>query len=441
MFLTRAKPLLPRGLYGRAALILILPVVLLQLFVSVSFVQRHYEGVTEQMTRSILYDLGLVTEELAAAPSLAAAQLRAGELGRALQIAIALPVADAPAEDWRQPWDLSARVVTEMAGAALPGFTAISFQDKRRVRLWLSTERGEMRVTFRRTRVSASNPHQLLLWTIVFGLLFAMIAYAFLRSQLRPIKRLAAAASAYGKGRVLPYRPGGAVEVHQAGQAFVDMRDRIEAQREARVLMLSGISHDLRTPLTRLHLGLELMSEEEAEPLRRDVRDMERMVAAFLDFARGDSGDVEEEVQPAELLARAAEDAARGGGAVTLGESPALGPARLRPMAIRRALGNLIGNALRHGKEVRLSLEAGEGWLAFVVEDDGPGIPEAQREEAMRPFARLDPARSQSPGDVGGAGVGLGLAIVDDIARSHGGRLVLGTSALGGLRAEMRIAR
>ncbi|NDV00594.1 ATP-binding protein [Pseudoroseicyclus tamaricis] len=439
MAFTWLKPFLPRGLYGRAALILILPVVLLQLFVSVSFVQRHYEGVTEQMTRSILYDLRLAVREVAAAPSQTEAQIRAAELGYALQLAVSLPVTDRPGEDVRRPWDLSGRIVARMLREALPGLEAVSFGDKRRVRAWVRTEWGDMRLTFRRTRVSASNPHQLLIWTIFFGAVFALIAFAFLRNQLRPIKRLAAAAAAYGKGRVLPYRPGGAVEVRQAGQAFLDMRERIEVQKDARVLMLSGISHDLRTPLTRLTLGLELLPEEEAEPLRRDVRDMERMVAAFLDFARGDSADEEEEADPAELLRRAAADAERGGGDVNLRSVAETGPARLRAMAVRRALDNLIGNALRYGSRVEVALEAGEGWLAFVVEDDGPGIPESQRAAAMRPFARLDPARGQGGG---GAGVGLGLAIVDDIAQSHGGRLVLGESMrLGGLRAEMRIAR
>ncbi|MGZ9812349.1 ATP-binding protein [Pseudoroseicyclus sp. H15] len=440
MAYTWLKPLLPRGLYGRAALILILPVVLLQLFVSVSFVQRHYEGVTEQMTRSILYDLRLVTAQIEAAPSLPDAQLRAAELGQALRLAIAVPVEGAPAEDWRSPWDLSGRIVIDMLAADLPGLQAVSFEDPRRVLVWLETDWGEMRVTFRRTRVSATNPHQLLIWTVFFGAIFVLIAFSFLRNQLRPIKRLAAAAAAYGKGRVLPYRPGGAVEVRAAGQAFLDMRERIEQQKDARVLMLSGISHDLRTPLTRLKLGLELLPEEEAAPMRQDVRDMERMVAAFLDFARGDSGDEEEEVDPAELLRRAVADAARGGQDVVLRlpeEAPPV--ARLRAMAVRRALDNLIGNALRYGTRVEVALEAGEGAWSFVVEDDGPGIPADQRAAAMRPFARLDPARG---GGSGGAGVGLGLAIVDDIAQSHGGRLVLGESMrLGGLRAEMRIAR
>jgi two-component system osmolarity sensor histidine kinase EnvZ len=307
------------------------------------------------------------------------------------------------------------------------------------VAIWVATAHGDMRVDFARRRVAATNPHQLLVITVVLGLLLSAIAYLFLRNQLRPIQRLAAAAQAYGRGRIVPFRPGGALEVRAAGTAFLDMRHRIERQTQARTAMLAGISHDLRTPLTRLRLGLSLLDEEDARDLVRDVDDMARMVDAFLAFARGDAHDAQETAPLLPLIRSAVEDFARGGRPVDLApaEGADPGPLPLRPMAIRRALENLLGNALRHGTRARVSVLFAERTIHVAVEDDGPGIPPDRREEAMRPFTRLDPARNQDT-----PGVGLGLAIVADIARTHGGSLRLGHSeALGGLRAELVLAR
>jgi two-component system osmolarity sensor histidine kinase EnvZ len=266
------------------------------------------------------------------------------------------------------------------------------------------------------------------------------VAYVFLRNQLTPIARMAQAAEAFGKGEIVPFRPRGATEVRAAGQAFLDMRLRIERQIEARTQMLSGVSHDLRTPLTRLKLGLSFLpEEEEVEALKRDVQQMERMVDEFLAFARGDAMEAAEEVDPAKLLAQVVADAVRAGQAVQLGpvEWPG-GTMRLRPQAVRRALENLLGNAARHANRAVVGLSTNDRLVRLLVEDDGPGIPEGAREVALEPFQRLDAARDPNRG----GGSGLGLAIAADIARSHGGALRLGQSeALGGLRAELTLAR
>ncbi len=428
------KRYMPRGLYGRAALILILPAVVLQLVVSVSFIQRHFEGVTRQMTRSISLDLAYLVRTVDGAAALAAAVAAAAEVAGPLQLDVALPAAAMPAADERAWIDLSGRVVIETLRTRMPEMGPVDLSDPRRVRLWHQTVHGPMEVSFGRQRVSASNPHQLIVLMVVLGVLMTLIAFIYLRNQLRPIARLARAADAFGKGQVVAYSPSGATEVRSAGRAFLDMRNRIERQAAARQLMLSGISHDLRTPLTRLRLGLGLMDDAEAAPLIRDVDDMTSLLDAFLDYARGDALDEVEPTDVGALLARVVEDAARAGQEVRLLPVPPLAPIPLRPMAIRRAVENLIGNALRYGRRAQVSLAAGERSLRFVVEDDGPGIPADRRDDAMRPFTRLDPARNQDRG----SGVGLGLAIVSDIARAHGGQLKLGVSAtLGGLQAEI----
>ncbi|MEL6648620.1 MAG: ATP-binding protein, partial [Pseudomonadota bacterium] len=218
----------------------------------------------------------------------------------------------------------------------------------------------------------------------------------------------------------------------------LQMRDRIERQIEQRTLMLSGVSHDLRTPLTRLKLGLSMIEAEERPAMERDVSDMERLITEFLDFARGaQQGDMEE-VDPGEIVTQIVEDAQRAGKDVRFLGEGGQGPVMLRRDAVRRAVENLINNAVRYGSKAEVALEVKPDLLQITVEDDGPGIPEAQREEALKPFSRLDTARNQNLG----SGVGLGLAIAVDIARNHGGDIVLGQSArLGGLRADFQIAR
>ncbi len=429
---------MPRSLVARAVLILLLPVVLLQLGVSVAYVQRYYEDVTRQMTRSLLLELRYLVQATSAAPDPAAALAFATAAAAPLELEVTLP-APAPGTDSIRRWDLSGHAMADTLRDGLRALRAIDLSERREVTIWVATGHGDMRVEFSRRRVAASAPHQLIVITVVLGVFLSAIAYIFLRNQLRPIQRLAAAATAYGRGRIVPYRPTGAIEVRAAGTAFLDMRHRIERQTQARTAMLAGISHDLRTPLTRLRLGLSLLDDEEAKDLTRDVDDMARMVDAFLSFARGDAGDAQEKVPLLPLVQAVVDDFRRAGQAVELAPLPGgdPGPVEVRPMAIRRALENLVGNALAHGTRARVSLHFGERTIHLAVEDDGPGIPPERREEAMRPFTRLDAARNQDT-----PGVGLGLAIVSDIARTHGGSLRLGESGdLGGLRAELVMAR
>ena len=434
------KSLLPRGLYGRAALILIVPIVTIQLVVSVAFIQRHFERVTEQLTGGVAAELQLLLDLAEAAGSLDAARVEVMRAAGPLDVEVALPAGDtAPAADRTELVDLSGRVVIRTLRAALPGLGPVDLvEGDGKVRLHLPTRWGEMAVVVNRARMSATNPHQLLVLMIATSILMTIIAYLFLSNQLRPIERLAGAAEAFGKGQVIPYSPRGATEVRAAGRAFLDMRARIERQIEQRTLMLSGVSHDLRTPLTRMRLGLSLLPEdEETRALLSDVAEMERLVDEFLSFARGDATEAVEAVDPLGLVRHVVENAARMGKRVELRAPEAVGVVMLRPQAVTRALENLVNNALRYGSRAVVTVAMGERWLRLVVEDDGPGIPVARRAEAVQPFSRLDAARDPNRG----GGVGLGLSIAADIARSHGGELRLGESAsLGGLRAELLLA-
>ena len=433
------KPLLPRGLYGRAALILIVPIVAIQLVVSLAFIQRHFEGVTRQMTQSLVIQVMFVLDEADRGGSPAQARMQALAVARPLEMTLELPAVWPDMADRREFYDLSGRVVIETLREGLPELRSVDLvSDSRDVRMLLQTDLGPMSVSVSRRRVSASNPHQLLVWMILTSVLMTVIAYVFLRNQLRPIKRLADAAEAFGKGRSVAYRPRGALEVRSAGAAFLDMRSRIERQMEQRTLMLSGVSHDLRTPMTRLKLSLSLMpQDDEVRAALRDVADMERLVDEFLSFARGDAMETLAATDPVALVVRVVENAQRSGAPVSL-KTEGRGMALLRPDAVMRAVENLIGNATRYGTRCEVSVTVTERSIRICVEDDGPGIPSERREEAMRPFTRLDAARNPNRG----GGVGLGLSIAADVARSHGGTLTLsGSTRLGGLKAEIVLSR
>lgn len=436
MFFGWLKNSMPRSLYGRAALILILPVGFVQLVVTVAFIQRHFEDVTAQMTQTVLLDLSLIDDAIEGAATQEDAL--ASMTPFADRLALTVRFEEAPPDDVLRWYDFSGRVMIRTINERAPRLFRFLLPDNDVVIIYARSDLGTIRIAFDRWRVSASNPHQLLVTMVFFGALMTTIAFLYLRNQLSPITRLADAAQAFGRGRHVPYSPRGATEVRTAGHAFVDMRARIERQIEQRTMMLSGVSHDLRTPLTRLKLGLSMLDEEDAAPLLRDVDDMQRLLDEFLNFAKGQAEGEPEMVDPVALVRSVVEDAQRTGHAVELGAVEGAGEVMLRPVPIRRALDNLISNAVRFGTRAVISMTLSDKSLRLRVEDDGPGIPEDKRGEAVKPFARLDPSRNQDKGP----GVGLGLAITSDIARAHGGVLRLGQSDdLGGLLADIVIAR
>ncbi|MEO9897616.1 MAG: ATP-binding protein [Paracoccaceae bacterium] len=432
------KRYMPRSLYGRAALILLLPVICVQLVVSVVFTQRHFEDVTLQMSTTVTRELRLVLNlaDQTSEPNIAEA-IKA-EL-EPLQMNVRVVDEAVLTQSNQRKWfDFSGRIIMRELLMNVPELRVIDLSQDKTVRLIAQTRSAAIEIGFDRRRVSAKNPHQLFVNMVFYSVLITVVALIYLRNQLRPIKRLAQASEAFGRGRHDPYTPAGATEVRAAGAAFVDMRQRIERQIETRTLMLSGVSHDLRTPLTRMRLELSLMDEDIAKPILHDVEAMQQMIDEFLNFTRSAGEGTSESVDAIELAKSVVSEAQRAGQDVTLNILEGKGDVMLREGAMRRALDNLISNAVRYGGRAEVSVQVTDKSLRLRVEDPGPGIPEAQRAEAQKPFTRLDPSRNQDRG----SGVGLGLAIATDIARAHGGVLRLGTSeSLGGLRADIVIAR
>jgi two-component system osmolarity sensor histidine kinase EnvZ len=438
------KRYLPRSLFGRALLILAAPVVLIQALAAVAIVERHYDAVTRQMAGVVASEINFAIAQVEGAPDGQSARDELLQMTRLMGVRFELEEGRVvPRETLRAFYDVTGGAAEQALKEDVRRpmtLDLVSFRSQVEARV--QTDKGVLAVRIARNRLSASNPHQIFVWMAGASLLFVTVATIFLRNQVRPIRELAAAAEAFGKGRPVKFHPAGADEVRRAGAAFLDMRRRIERQIESRTLMLSGVSHDMRTPLTRMKLALAMMEDApEAEELRQDVVDMERMLDAFLAFARDEAGEEAVPTDAAALAEQLAAAARRRGGDVELRlklDPPDDRAATFRAGAVERAVQNLLDNACAYGGRVTLTLRTGPAFVEFEVEDDGPGIAPQDRETAVKPFTRLDSARNQ---DLGG-GVGLGLSIAADVARTHGGALILGDSArLGGLSARLRLPR
>jgi two-component system osmolarity sensor histidine kinase EnvZ len=431
--------LLPKGLYARSLLIVILPMVLLQTSVAWVFMQRHFEVVTHRLSSTVARDVGAIVDLYSAVPpggddkrlrAIAAERFRID-----VDVMPAGPLPPKMPRTFFSSLDPLTRALPEELGAQLRlPFWVDSVGRSGLMEIRVEFGDRVLRMTTRRTFAYEPNVHIFILWMLGASMVLVTVAILFLRNQIRPILRLAEAAEEFGKGRDADLHPRGAREVRRAAYAFLEMKRRIERATEQRTTMLNGVSHDLRTILTRFKLSLALLDEtSETERLQKDVDEMRRMLEAYLAFARGDAGEPTATTDLRETLEELRGDAERHGARVTIEAKGDL-KVEVRPLAFKRCLGNLIANAQRHGSTVIARAAREQRFVTIHIDDDGPGIPREHREEVFRPFHRLDEARNQDEG-----GSGLGLAIARDVARSHGGDIALGDSPLGGLRATVRI--
>ncbi|MGY6696917.1 MAG: ATP-binding protein [Roseinatronobacter sp.] len=429
----------PSTFYGRAILILIVPIIVIQIVLSVVFIQRHYERATAQMTTNILRDVRFLTQRLDAAADPGREAEALSDLIEILEFEIRLPETAAlpPAAPAIGRFDLAGQEILRVLETDFsPFLTADLVNLPGMVQIWVDSRHGAIELRLSRRLVTVSNPHQLLVIVFLASALMTLIAFQFLRLQIRPIRRLGAAAEAYGRGARVALRPSGAREVRAAAAAFVDMRDRIERQRAQQRVMLSGVSHDMRTPLTRMRLILSMMPEDEDRAaLETEIGDLENRLERFLDYTRGQIAEDHEWTDAQALLRDLVERYRSAGVSLDYSDTDPPVMVSLGRDTIARALDNLISNALRHGQHVSVALRAAAPGIEYCVEDDGPGIPITDRSQACEPFVRLDEARNSESG-----GLGLGLAIAAEAARSHGGTLLLDDSpSLGGLRAVLRL--
>jgi two-component system osmolarity sensor histidine kinase EnvZ len=438
-----SRYLVPRGLLGRSLLILMTPLLLVQLVSAYVFFGTHWDLVTRRMSSSLAGDIGMVIQLMRQHPGPHEQEQIFALAAQEMELAVTL-----------RPGDILQR--TGMLGAAskfadlVMGYSlednlANAFNERvgrpvlidaetsdRDIIILVQLPDAVLEVKASRKRLYSPTTQIFVLWMVGSSILLLATASVFTSNQVRAVKRLAVAADAFGKGRPMPdFKPEGAAEVRQAGAAFALMRDRLKSQVDQRTEMLAGVSHDLRTPLTRMKLQLAMMKGEGIGDLTDDVSEMERMIEGYLAFARGEGTEVSRPADLAALVEDAVAGARREGGRIEVVLSGDL-TLPLKAQAMSRCLANLIGNAVRYAAHVKVTARRGEEVAEVIIDDDGPGIPPEFRELVFKPFYRIEGSRNPKTG-----GVGLGLTIARDVARGHGGNILLEEGPMKGLRVRL----
>lgn len=431
---------MPKGLYARSLLIIIMPMLILQSVIAYVFMERHWQTVTQRLSKAVTADISAIIDIIETYPQDAeyAEIIRISRERLKLNIAVMPPDPFPPANN--KPFfsildDILREEITTQISRPF-WIDTVGDSDLLEIRIRLENPDKVLRVYAKRNQAYASNSHIFLLWMVGTSLFLIGISILFLRNQIRPIQQLAEAAELYGKGRELPdnFKIRGAREVRTAGLAFVKMRERIDRQIQQRTAMLTGVSHDLRTILTRFKLQVALVGDnKDTQELQSDINEMQNMLQGYLDFAKGEAGEDIQLLNILELLERHSTEAKLKKIKYKINCTKGL-TIRARPNALGRLLANLITNAFRYADTVKINVIDGANGTIITVDDDGPGIPAHLREDAFRPFMRLDEARNQDE-----SGTGLGLSIAQDIAHLHGGNINLHDSPLGGLRAIVKL--
>ena len=430
---------MPKRLYARSLIIVIAPMILLQSVVAFVFMERHWATVTQRLSQATVRDIAAIIDMIETYPHDAdyANIIRISQDRMQLKVDL-LPPDPLPPPGPKPFFSILDDVLSsEITRQINRPFWIDTVGNSNIVEVRVQLEGKVLRVFVRRSQAYASNTHIFLIWMVGTSLVLLMIAIQFLRKQIRPILTLAEAAESFGKGRPMPrdFRPRGAEEVRRAGFAFIQMRERIERQIEQRTAMLTGVSHDLRTILTRFKLQLALAGgkAETKAALNQDIDDMQSMLEGYLAFARGEASEDAGRFDLEAYFQKLGEEAnlRKCKLSTTLVGDPTV---HVRPNAFARLMSNVVGNAFRYARTVEVDATHGRGSLLVTIDDDGPGIPADRREDVFKPFVRLDEARN-----LDASGTGLGLSIARDIARSHGGDITLDDSPLGGLRAVIKV--
>jgi two-component system osmolarity sensor histidine kinase EnvZ len=432
------KRYLPKSFLGRSIMIIIMPLILLQVVSTWVFYDRHWNTITRRLADSVAGEIGLVIDAMGKFEQQENVNWLTGsaaDLGLFFTFKEGEILPNAPQPQVTGGGILDTRLANAMRERVRRPFHIDTWSHDRLVQMKVQVPDGVMEILVPRERLFSSTTYIFVMWMVGTSLLLFAIATMFMRNQVRPIRRLADAVDNFGKGRDVPdFRPEGATEIRRAAAAFERMRGRINNALTQRTEMLAGVSHDLRTPLTRMKLQLEILGDARGvEDLKEDLREMEVMVEEFLAFARGEGTEEAVESNLDEIVSTVARSAAADGRDVvakTDGDMKIL----IRPNAIRRCITNLVVNAVTHATAVEISASRRGTLVEITVDDDGPGIPEEEREAVFKPFYRLDSSRNPGTG-----GTGLGLSIARDLARGSGGEVTLEDSPLGGLRATIKL--
>ena len=430
------KRFLPKSLLGRSLMIIVTPLVILQLVSATIFYETHWDKVTLRLARGVAGDIAAVIKLLRRHPDPSDRGWIIDLAASTMEFEVTLKEGAVLSNNPWEPSVLMERRLTRAMNSDVGRPCIIDPETRdREVLIAVQLANGVLHVATTRKRLFSSTVYVFVIWMVGTSLILFVVATIFMRNQVKPIRRLAVAADDFGKGRdVSNFKPEGASEVRLAASAFLVMRERILLQISQRTDMLAGVSHDLRTPLTRMRLQLEMLKNQEGvEELKADIAEMEHMLEGYLAFARGEGTEEPKTTDLTAILNEAAAQARRKGGMVDLHTEGQL-MAPLRPNAFKRCVTNLIDNAIRYADHVSIRAGKRGDAIEVTVDDDGPGIPEDKREEVFKPFSHSEGSRSPGTG-----GVGLGLTIAKDVMRGHGGDIALSTSPNGGLRARLRV--
>lgn len=428
---------MPRGLLVRSLIIIIAPVVLTNAIVTYIFFELHWDRVTRRLSAGVAGSIALVLQSTPDFADENAFEQIKERANRTVRLYLSYKPGDRLPENRPKSFFsvLDRTLDRELEKRITRPYWFDTTRYPNHVDIRVALDGGVLQVIALRKRVFASSGHIFLIWMAGSVVLLLTVAILFLLNQVRPIQRLAQAAERLGKGQDVPnFKPAGAREVRQAAASFLLMKERIQRHIQQRTDMLAGVSHDLRTPLTRLKLQLALLEPHaDVEAMKADLNDMERMLEEYLSFASGQEGEKAEPTNLGDLINDLGTRFGTGDFPVDCRCADDL-VVSVRPHALRRALSNLLENARCHAGRARITATRRDKHVDIAVEDDGPGIAPERHEEAFRPFHRLDEGRNLDDG-----GVGLGLSIARDIVRGHGGDIALGESALGGLKAVITL--
>ena len=404
----------------------------MQMFVAWFFFNAHWATVTSNLSDSVAADVAVATQLFKENPTGENAEKLDALLRPDMELSVVLRFGDTLPTANRNAFfsNLDKTLRKSLTETVDAPFWFDTTRYPNHIDIRVQVDEGVLRFIAARERVFAPTGYVFIFWLITTTVVSSLISILFIRRQSDPIRELADAAAAFGKGQdISDFKPRGASEVRMAGQSFLKMRQRIRRHIEQRTLMLAGVSHDLRTPLTRLKLQLAMQDNtEDTLAARHDVDEMEAMLTGYLDFARGMGNEKPQTLQLSEFLSTVVKDRD-----ITIDSYEDM-EISIRPLMLKRCLDNLINNALKYGGICQVSIEQKPDMLRISVEDNGPGIPKGQRQNVFKAFQRLDEARNQNI-----EGVGLGLSISQDIAQLHGGVILLSDSKLGGLKATLRL--
>ena len=435
----RIKNILPQTLFGRALLIIVTPLILMQAISTFVFFDRHWDTMTRRLAHTLAGDIAFIVDSLTPLPQ----QLDRNQIFLKADDILHIRLTYSPQEilvknKSFQQWDRVRKSLKDaLKERVRRPFSIDKIKKNRRIEIKVQLPEGLLSVNVHEKRLYSSTPYIFLMWMIGSSLVLFAIAIIFMRNQIRPIRRLAIAARSFGMGRgSSEIKPSGAKEVRQATQAFRQMRERISRQFAQRTEMLAGVSHDLRTPLTRMKLQIEMLERTpEIRELQDDIQEMERMIDGYLTFARGGGSEPLSKINLANLIEEIISTERRDGSLINfVNKSKRIKSVTLRPQVIKRAITNLIINSKKYAKTVKVELQYNSEHAIITIDDDGPGIEAEHRDDVFKAFFRLDPSRNTDTG-----GTGLGLTIAKDIFQSHGGDLLLSEASLGGLRATVTL--